>query len=133
MKALKTWRTGLRIILLKAFSRRKGYVVIEPVTAEGVGKDTLFRCAAIAAARASDPISACLRCYCGDVAVPPDRFHETDGLGVSAQFSGQMIHLGNTDYLNGLKVETPNISEEAVFVALEGRLLGYFRLLKLGK
>jgi cation transport ATPase len=110
---------------------RKGYVVIETVTEEGVGRDTLDRCAVIAAAKSDDPISVCLRRHCGDVAAPPDRFAEVAGLGVSAQFSGQMIHLGNAEYLNGLQVETPEVSGQAAFVSLEGRLLGYYKLLKL--
>jgi cation transport ATPase len=126
--------SGLRIVMspiLRMFFGRKGFVVISAVTEESVGMDTLDRCAAIAAAQANDPIFVCLRRHCGDVAAPPDRFQEVEGLGVSAQFSGQMIHLGNAEYLNKLEIETPGVSGEAVFVALEGRLLGYYRLLNL--
>ena len=111
---------------------REGYVVIKAVAEEGVGMDTLHRSAAIASLKSNDAISACLREYCGDVGVPPDRFVEVEGLGVSAQFSGQMIHLGNAEYLNGLKIETPPVTGSVAFVGLQDRLLGYYRLLGLG-
>jgi cation transport ATPase len=115
--------------VLKLFLRRKGYMVIGSLTEDGVGQDTLDRCAAIASAKASGPISESLRRHCGDIAAPPDRFIEVEGLGVSAQFAGQMIHMGSAEYLNGLEVETPDLPGEVVFVSLEGRLLGGYRVL----
>jgi len=111
---------------------REGYVVIKVVTEEGVGMDSLHRSAAIASLKSDDAISVCLRKFCGDVGAPPDRFVEMKGLGVSAQFSGQMIHLGNAEYLNGLKIETPPVTGSVAFVGLQDRLLGYYRLLGLG-
>ena len=118
--------------LLRIFSKNKGSIVLEAVTEEGVRRDTLDRCAVIAASKSNNPMYAGLLRYCGDVGAPPDRFAEVDGLGVSSQFSGQMIHLGNAEYLNGLQIQTPPVSGSSVFVALEGRLLGYYRLLNLG-
>ena len=106
--------------------------MIKAVAEEGVGMDTLHRSAAIAALKSNDAIAVCLREYCGDVGAPPDRFVEMKGLGVSAQFSGQMIHLGIAEYLNELKIETPPVSGSVVFVGLQDRLLGYYRLLGLG-
>ncbi|MCL1806109.1 MAG: hypothetical protein FWG31_00220 [Oscillospiraceae bacterium] len=107
-----------------------GYMVREAVTMEGVGRDTLDRCAAIAEAKAAHPIAACLRAYCGDVAAPPDKFVEMEGLGASAQFSGQLIHAGSADYLRGLQIEVPEIPGKTVYVALEGRMIGYYGLLE---
>jgi hypothetical protein len=106
-----------------------GYMVKEVVLSEGVGRETLDRCAAIAEAKASHPIAACLRAYCGDVAAPPDKFVEMAGLGASAQFSNQLIHAGSAGYMKGLNIETPDVPGKVVFVTLEGRLLGYYRLL----
>ena len=124
---------GMLLILIPAFNRlfkaADGYHILQAATVEGVGEDTLNRCAAIAEAQSGHPIAACLRAYCGDVAVPPDKFVEMEGLGASAQFSGQMIHAGSADYLRGLKIDVPDVPGRAAYVALEGRLLGYYRLL----
>jgi hypothetical protein len=115
--------------LLRVFSKAAGgYLVREAVTVPGVGRPTLDRSASIAIAKAGGGIASCLRAYCGDVGAPPDKFAEMEGLGASAQFSGQMIHAGNINYMRGLKVEAPEVPGEAVYVALEGRLLGYYSL-----
>ncbi|MDR0325000.1 MAG: hypothetical protein LBI19_02755 [Oscillospiraceae bacterium] len=106
-----------------------GYIVAQAVTMEGVGRDTLDRCAAIAEAKATHPIAACLRAFCGDVAAPPDKFVEMEGLGASAQFSNQLIHAGSAEYMRGLKIETPDVPGRNAFITLEGRLLGYYNLL----
>jgi hypothetical protein len=132
--ALAAVNPGVLLLLLplrRVLSKTPGgYMVREAVTTEGVGRDTLDRCAAIAEAKASHPVAACLRAYCGDVAAPPDKFVEMEGLGASAQFSGQMIHAGNEAYMRGLQIETPETPGKAVYVALEGRLIGYYNLLK---
>ncbi|MCL2003922.1 MAG: hypothetical protein FWG72_07965 [Oscillospiraceae bacterium] len=123
---------ALPILALLLAAVRKavgGYMVREAVTMEGVGRETLDRSAAIAEGKSGHPIAACLRDFCGDVAAPPDKYVEMEGLGVSAQFSGQMIHAGNAGYMRGLKVEAPDVPGKTVFIALEGRLLGYYRLL----
>jgi hypothetical protein len=104
-----------------------GYMVKEAVTVEGVGRETLDRSAAIAEGGSSHPIAVCLRAFCGDVAAPPDKFAEMPGLGVSAQFSGQMIHAGSAEYMKGLNISAPKVQGCAAFVALEDRLLGYYR------
>ena len=120
----------LLVPLLNYLSKAAGgYLVRGAVTAEGVGRDTLDRCAAIAEANAKHPVAACLRAHCGDVAAPPDKFVEMEGLGASARFSGQMIHAGSAAYLRGLKIDVPDLPGRTVHVALEGRLLGYYRLL----
>jgi hypothetical protein len=120
----------LLIPLRNALSKAAGgYIVREAVVLEGVGRETLDRCAAIAEAGSGHPIAACLRAYCGDVAAPPDKFVEMEGLGVSAQFSGQMIHAGSAEYMRGLNIEAPDVQGGTAYVALEGRLLGYYRLL----
>jgi hypothetical protein len=120
----------LLIPLLRAVRKAAGgYMVKEAVTAENVGRDTLDRSTAIVEAKASHPVAACLRAFCGDIAAPPDKFVEMEGLGASAQFSGQMIHAGNADYMRGLQIDAPDVPGKTVFIALEGRLLGYYRLL----
>jgi hypothetical protein len=106
-----------------------GYMVKEAVTMEGVGRETLDRSAAIAEGESVHPIAVCLRAYCGDVAAPPDKYIEMAGLGVSAQFSGQMIHAGSAEYMTGLNIEVPDVPGRTAYIALEGRLLGYYRLL----
>ncbi len=118
------------IPLTRKLAGMKGaYTVSEVVTAEGVKPETLNRCASIAEAQASHPIGECLRAYCGDVGAPPDKFAETPGYGVSAQFSGQMIHVGSEEYLKRLGVEVPHTEGTAAHVALGERALGYYRFL----
>jgi hypothetical protein len=114
----------LRAALNKAAG---GYMVKEAVTMEGVGRETLDRSAAIAEGESSHPIAVCLRAFCGDVAAPPDKYAEIPGLGVSAQFSGQMIHAGSAEYMKGLNITAPDVRGCAAFIALEDRLLGYYR------
>lgn len=122
---------GMLLVLVPmwvGFSKmRDRHTVREAVTAEGVGRDTLDRCAAIVESKANHPIAACLRDYCGDVGAPPDKFVEMPGLGVSAQFSNQLIHAGSAEYLRGLKIEVPDIPGTVAHIALEGRALGYYR------
>jgi hypothetical protein len=124
---------GVLLILIPASNAlgrvAGGYMVREAVTAEGVGRETLDRSAAIVEGESAHPIAVCLRAFCGDVAAPPDKYAEMPGLGVSAQFSGQMIHAGSAEYMRGLNVEAPDVPGKTVFIALEGRLLGYYRLL----
>jgi hypothetical protein len=106
-----------------------GYMVAEAAVQPGVGIETLNRSAAIAQANAQGGIAECLREYCGDVGAPPDKFAQAEGLGCTAQFSGQIIHAGNIKYMRGMKVEAEEVPGDIVYVALEGRLLGYYRLL----
>jgi hypothetical protein len=120
----------LMLPLRKALKKSAaGYMVREVVTVEGVSRETLDRSAAIAEGESDHPIAACLRAFCGDVAAPPDKFVEMPGLGVSAQFSNQMIHAGSAEYMRGLNIEAPEVQGKVAYVALENRLLGYYRLL----
>ena len=111
-----------------SFAKIRGYAVRKAVPAEGVGIDTLNRCAAIAEARADHPIADCLRRYCGDVGISPDRYVETPGYGVSSRFSEQMIHAGNAEYMSKLNIEIPDVPGKIVHVALESRAVGYYNL-----
>ncbi len=129
--ALAALNPGMLLCLIPLWRRLLGmkdaYIISGVVPAEGVKPETLNRCAAVAEARADHPIGACLRAYCGDVGAPPDKFVEMPGLGVSAQFAGQMIHAGSEEYLRGLGVEVPHAEGTVAHVALEGRALGFYR------
>lgn len=102
--------------------------VVKAVPADGANVETLNRCAAIAELHSNHPIAVCLRDYCGDVGYPAEKYHETPGLGVSAQFANQIIHAGSAKYLNALGITVPKASGTAVHVALDNRSIGYYLL-----
>lgn len=121
-------QTGM-VIFDKTGTLTEGrFAVSEVHPAPGVSADTLARCAAIAEMRSHHPLAACLRDYCGDVGYPADRCLEMPGLGVSAQFEGQMIHAGSARYMRGLGIDTPDAAGTVVHIALDDRALGYYTL-----
>lgn len=78
------------------------------------------------AAQSNHPMSKAIAAWTGNLtSMPVQAFKETPGNGIEGFVEDEMLALGSLQYISGSKVQTGN-AETAVYVSLEGKLLGRF-------
>ncbi len=106
------------------------FKVVEVVCENGEEEKALLSLACAAEKYSTHPISEAIRKYCGAEKIEPpgeiESIEELSGLGVRASVSGKVLLVGNERLMrdNGISVP-PTDHGSVVFVALDGRLLGY--------
>lgn len=104
---------------------RGSFEVSELIPAEGVSKDELLKCAALAEAQSNHPIAKSILAAYG--AAPEERpaIRELAGLGVVAKTSAGRIHSGNARLMEKLGIQCRSAhAKTTVHVARDGKYLG---------
>ena len=104
------------------------FEVTEYVT-NGVSEDE-FKTALLAAeSRSNHPIAKaiCLHQNVSNIALKQSDYEEIAGLGVKTNYEGSKIFAGNVELLNnnGIKVEEVEVAGTAIYVAKDGKFIGY--------
>ncbi|MDD5669722.1 MAG: heavy metal translocating P-type ATPase, partial [Candidatus Omnitrophica bacterium] len=98
--------------------------VTDCIPCEGVDKHDLIRYAGIAEIRSEHPLSEAVLTYAlqNSIVIPdPDVFLSVPGKGVTAQYHGEDIFLGNRSLFAGKTIDVSLIEEQAVNLEREGK------------
>ena len=95
----------------------------------GVKEDELKTALLAAESRSTHPIAKaiCLQQYVSSLALKQENYEEVAGLGVKTEYEGNVILAGNVELLrnNGVNVEEVEVGGTAIYVAKNGKFIGY--------
>ena len=104
------------------------FEVTEYVT-KGVSEEALKTALLAAESRSNHPIAKaiCLHQNVSNIALKQSEYEEIAGLGVKTYYDGSKILAGNVELLNnnGVKVEEVEVAGTAIYVAKDGKFIGY--------
>ena len=104
------------------------FEVTEYVT-KGVSEEVLKTALLAAESRSNHPIAKaiCLHQNVSNIALKQSEYEEIAGLGVKTYYDGSKILAGNVELLNnnGVKVEEVEVAGTAIYVAKDGKFIGY--------
>lgn len=104
------------------------FEVTEYVT-KGVSEEVLKTALLAAESRSNHPIAKaiCLHQNVSNIALKQSEYEEIAGLGVKTNYDGSKILAGNVELLNnnGVKVEEVEVAGTAIYVAKDGKFIGY--------
>lgn len=97
--------------------------------ANGVKEDELKTALLAAESRSNHPIAKaiCLHQNVSSLALKQENYEEVAGLGVRTEYEGNVIFAGNVELLrnNGINVEEVEVGGTAIYVAKNGKYIGY--------
>ncbi len=103
-----------------------GRFSVAGVYPRGVSEAELMRLAASAEYGSNHPVALCIKGECNEAKIP-EEFREIAGKGIFARVDGSEILVGNprllADY--SVKIEAHNYESGAIFVARDGKYIGY--------
>lgn len=106
-----------------------GNFEVADFVAKGVGNDELKEALLAAESRSNHPIAKaiCLHQNVSKIALNQSEYEEIAGLGVKTKYEGHTILAGNTELLknNGVEVEEIEVPGTAIYVAKDGKFIGY--------
>jgi len=95
----------------------------------GVSKDEFKEALLAAESRSNHPIAKaiCLHQNISNIALKQSNYEEVAGLGVKTTYEKHTILAGNVELLknNGVKVEEADVAGTAIYVAKDGKYIGY--------
>ena len=95
----------------------------------GVSEEELKTALLAAESRSNHPIAKaiCLHQNVSSLALKQDEYEEIAGLGVKTNYDGNIIFAGNVELLknNGIDVEEVEVGGTAIYVAKNGKFIGY--------
>ena len=95
----------------------------------GVTKDEFKEALLAAESRSNHPIAKaiCLHQNVSNIALKQSNYEEVAGLGVKTTYENHSIIAGNVELLrnNGVKVEEADVAGTAIYVAKDGKFIGY--------
>lgn len=95
----------------------------------GVTKDEFKEALLAAESRSNHPIAKaiCLHQNVSNIALKQSNYEEVAGLGVKTTYENHSIIAGNAELLrnNGVKVEEADVAGTAIYVAKDGKFIGY--------
>ena len=95
----------------------------------GVGQEELKEAILAAESRSNHPIAKaiCLHQNVSSIALKQSNYEELAGLGVKTEYEGNVILAGNVELLknNGINVEEVEVGGTAIYVAKNGKYIGY--------
>ena len=95
----------------------------------GVKEDELKTALLAAESRSNHPIAKaiCLHQNVSSLALKQENYEEVAGLGVRTEYEGNVIFAGNVELLrnNGINVEEVEVGGTAIYVAKNGKYIGY--------
>ena len=95
----------------------------------GVEEDELKTALLAAESRSNHPIAKaiCLHQNVSSLALKQENYEEVAGLGVKTKYEGNVIFAGNVELLknNGINVEEVEVGGTAIYVAKNGKYIGY--------
>ena len=98
----------------------------------GVTKDEFKEALLAAESRSNHPIAKaiCLHQNVSNIALKQSNYEEVAGLGVKTTYENHSIIAGNVELLrnNGVKVEEADVAGTAIYVAKDGKFIGYVAL-----
>ena len=102
---------------------------VDEYVTNGVEKDELKTSLLAAESRSNHPIAKaiCLHQNVSSLALKQDEYEEIAGLGVKTKYDGSTILAGNVELLksNGINVEEVEVGGTAIYVAKNGKFIGY--------
>ena len=106
-----------------------GNFEVAEFVANGVSEDELKEALTAAESRSNHPIAKaiCLHQNVSHIALKQSEYEEIAGLGVKTVYEGSTIFAGNVELLknNGINVEEVEVPGTAIYVAKDGKFIGY--------
>ena len=106
-----------------------GNFEVSDYVTNGVSKDEFKEALLAAESRSNHPIAKaiCLHQNVSNIALKQSNYEEIAGLGVKTEYEGNKILAGNVELLsnNGVKVEEVEVPGTAIYVAKNGKFIGY--------
>ena len=106
-----------------------GNFEVAEIVSNGVSEKELHEALLAAESRSNHPIAKaiCLHQNVSHIALKQSNYEEVPGLGVKTIYDGKEILAGNIDLLknNGVKVEEADVAGTAIYVAKNGKFIGY--------
>lgn len=117
------------VFLDKTGTLTYGNFEVAEVVPNGVKKEEFMEALLAAESRSDHPIAKaiCLHQNVSKIALNQQKYTEFAGLGVSTEYKGHKIFAGNIELLlnNKIKAQEVDASGTAVYVAKDGKFLGY--------